>query len=233
MLYKLLVNFPEKNKVSLWISKNKYIFISIFIFIDLILILINIVSPFEINTVESFTHNNYQECKMDENYFQFNIYLNIFVKFILFIGITILCFIEWNINETLNDVRILMTSIYSNIVSYIGVLIIKYIEDNNHDIFDIIYKSFIIIFILSNYLFTFGIRIILKMNRKKDDFKVNKINNKEETYHSSMTSTKMSISHSSKIRILMDKIISYHNKTSIIEDSNYSLNKSSIENSTL
>ncbi|OUM69254.1 hypothetical protein PIROE2DRAFT_2963 [Piromyces sp. E2] len=59
--YTEFVNFPEKNKISLWISKNKYKFISIFIFIDLILILINIVSPFEINTVESFTHNNYQE----------------------------------------------------------------------------------------------------------------------------------------------------------------------------
>ncbi|OUM69255.1 hypothetical protein PIROE2DRAFT_2964 [Piromyces sp. E2] len=138
-----------------------------------------------------------------------------------------LCFIEWNINETFNDVRILMTSIYFNIVSFIGVLIIKYIEDNNHDIFDIIYNCFIIIFILSNYLFTFGIRIILKLIRKKEVVKIKNIHKSKtlQTFATNSTGTKK----------LIAKIITYHNKTSIIEDSSYSLDNSSangIENFT-
>jgi len=44
LLYKLVSNFPDENKMSRWVSNNKYSFILIFIMIDVFLNLFNIIS---------------------------------------------------------------------------------------------------------------------------------------------------------------------------------------------
>lgn len=186
ILYKLIVNFPEKNSFSSWVKKNKYIFIFSLILIDLIL---NGVIALNGSITETLYINKGQNFKVCINY---NMASDIMICLILGIKILIvfiilaLMFIEWNIQVTLYDIRFIISSIYINLLLMMLYVIFKYLRIKNFISYFIIQESIIVVIAISNYVFIYGYRLVLALFRKQD-VKLQFINNINNNFINSMS----------------------------------------------
>jgi len=129
--YKLVINFPEENKISSCILKKRYFFLLTFVFGDIVLNLINLGASYDAQVIPTGNGKKYQECKMGDSLAKSIVYLSIAYKAIIFLGILFLSFIEWSITETLIDIRISILSIYIDILSIIMLIIIKHFFDKH------------------------------------------------------------------------------------------------------
>jgi len=229
LLYQVMVNFPDENKISMWISNHKYIFISIFLLIDVFLNLLNINSTYKVKTV---THGNgkmYQEYKITGSFTKFMLIFLIAIKILIILVILLLIFMEWNIQETLYDLRFSVAAIYGDLISVIMVVVLKYIKFNNYINYKIISEIFIIIFILSNYIFFIGVRVILPFfNGEKEDILKEITKFMTSSNHSTVNYTSKSSTTSKKTNSYF-KIINYHYRTHLSD----SVDKTSIKSSSV
>jgi len=214
LLYKLIANFPVANEKSKWISNNRYIFFLVFVFCDIVLFLINLGSSYDEKTINPNNGKKYQICKMNNHLAEDILYITIGYKSLVFLGIGILSFIEWNIKETQFDIHISVSTIYINILSVVMIFVFKYISFDNYVINYILNFLFVFIIVLSNYIFLIGIRIVVGLINK---------NNKEENilkfkYDTSNTSSQIntvSTTSSNSGKRGVKALISYHYQTSI------------------
>lgn len=187
ILGKLIIYFPENNKISVWINNNKCKFILIFNFISFMLNLIYIIYSYDIEDIIVIKGENYQKCKMNSLFGKI-IYLSIIVyNCVIIISLLLLIFIEWNLKETHYNIRFTVSSLYINIIS----IFIFYIFDNislkNYIAYFEMYEIFIFITSILNYLLLYGIRImlpILKVKNKETEI-IDKIRVHESSYEKS------------------------------------------------
>ncbi|ORX84270.1 hypothetical protein BCR32DRAFT_266407 [Anaeromyces robustus] len=225
LLFKLIVNFPEKNDKSKWISEHKYLFILIFLLIDVVLNLINIGSTYNIKTKIPGNGKMYNEYKITGTFSKFMIILFVAIKSLIILTILFLIFIEWNIEETLYDLRFSVSAIYIDLISIIMMITMEYIKLNNYLTYKLIGQIFFIIFNLSNYIFFICIRLIFSFFKEKESESkyINKhkitCNNNINNNSSITRTTRSSISNQSSPTKSYSKLISYHYRT-CITDSN-------------
>jgi len=212
LLYKMVINFPDDNKISTWISNHRYVFLFVFIFLDILLTLCNLDASYGSKIIESGNGKKYEECKMRDSLAKTVVYLSIGYKLFIFLGISFFAFIEWNLEETAFDIHFSILSIYINILSFVMIIILKYIKFTSYITYSILNKMFIIIIILSNYIVFIGIRLVIKYigNGKKE---------REFSVHTSSNNTKISqLSKTSDGRTSLannyHKLIQYHYQTS-------------------
>jgi len=214
-LYKLILNFPEENKISKWISKNRYIFLLIFFCIDAVLNLINLGASYDAKTVEFGNGKKFQRCKSTGFLANTIIYSSIVIKLIIITAILFLSFIEWNLHETAFDIHISTSAIYINLLSIIMIIIVRYIKFYSYILYNVLSNTLIIIIILSNYIFFVGIRIALGFIKVKR----NSFGNVKAYTSTRKTekSTSQSIGNTSSVLNKYHKIVKYHYQTNLSE----------------
>jgi len=219
--YKLIVNFPAENNISKWISNNRYIFLLGFVFCDVVLALINLGSSYDKKTVLSGNGKMYQECKMNDTFSKVIVCIVVGCKLIMFLGIGFLCFIEWNMKETMFDVHVSTSTIYINILSIVMMIVFKFIKFDNYIVYCILNSLFLYIIVLSNYIVFIGIRILFKLIKKNDDdpfsnagkFREAQSNSKN---NSMISSQRSGTSSGSSLGLnKYKKVISYHYQTNL------------------
>ena len=121
ILFKLIINFPEQNKYSIWVNNNKYRFISIFILFELFIVGISFIKPYKVILVNNLENGgkNFMKCSINGGFGIFVHTIFILSKVIIFIGLLLLIFIEWNNEETYYDIRTLTGAIYLDILDII------------------------------------------------------------------------------------------------------------------
>lgn len=204
ILYKLIINFPENNKVSSWISRHGFLFFIFFNIIDIVLNGLLYIDPYQIHIIYVTRGKNYQVCKMYNKFGKFLLILMILIKIGIIIFIMILSFIEWNIKKTTYDIRFIISSIYIYTLNSTLLLILSYTKINNY-IYYILFHSIrgCIVFVMSisNYILMYGYRVIFGIIHKKNlkisfinDINKNFINNesfnsKSEEKHNNVMSS--------------------------------------------
>jgi len=174
LLYKLIINFPEDNKFSGWIEKHPILFITTFVMLDVIIFGISFISPFPQQEKYISEGQNFKVCNIAHSTFNIIILLLVIIfKFLLIIPILLLCFIEWNINETLYDLRFLMMSIYINIIGNVAFILINYMDINNYIVYFLSRSILYIFFAVNNFVFLYGYRIAFSLISKKSNEKEN------------------------------------------------------------
>jgi len=187
LLYKLIVNFPQKNKFSSWISGKKIPFIVIILSIEVILNLFYIVYPIEVEDIMADNYKNYSKCKSKTINSLIVSLIQSSTKIILLISICVLIFLEWNIEETIKDMRALTTIICMNVVLLFVFFVISFININNYIVFYYLYTMIILTFTLLNHFYMFVLRVFTQsslwerpeheemankfFNAKNDEFK--------------------------------------------------------------
>ncbi|ORX76990.1 periplasmic binding protein-like II [Anaeromyces robustus] len=223
-LYKLIINFPEENKISNYILNNRFLFFLSFLLCDIILILINFAASYSAKTIISGNGKNYQECKLDDTLSKIIVYSNMGIKLIIFLVIGFLTFIEWNIEETVFDVQVSISSIYIDILSIIMIVVLQYIQFESYILYNALNKLFSLGFALVNFLIFIVLRFALRLIQKKEEDEV-----KFETFGTTTKSidSKSQIEDKSTTKHKKyKKIVSYHYQTTISNS-----NRNSIANS--
>jgi len=253
-LYKLITNFPEFNNISYWVKGNKYLFLLLSILIDVLLNGISFSKPYSEKKIVVEEGESFQICENNEPY---SIILLFIYKFIIQISQLLLIFIEWNIKTVKYDLKMVISTVYLNILFLIFLILFSYIMVYDYQIYFLINTSIFFLISISNYVSLYGIRLILAFFNKidvKTHFisNINKefieeqsyqaqnstiitknIDSQYDSYTGNTTTTNFSSDERLKKSTIFSKMIYYHNHAEISELSNpkYSTNSRSTSKS--
>lgn len=236
VLYKLIVNFPDPNKITEWIDNHRYIFILIFISIDILLFLMTFITPYKIEDVRIKDGKNFQICFLKNKLGDYITILIEIYKFIMVLVILIMIFLEWCIEKTYYDVRFIVLAIYMDALSAIALFIYHFSKINNYILKFVLPSTIFIFFAITNFTFIYGFRIIFSVliTKNEEDLFLKKfreealkMNNSTNPSHSSNHGSTSNLSSSASVRIT-NKILNYHyQKSSIKSNGSRSFSESS------
>ncbi|ORX85081.1 periplasmic binding protein-like II [Anaeromyces robustus] len=225
---RLISNYPEVNKFSEWINNHQYIFVVTFIIIDLLISGL-ISNSFSINNIINHDSKNFQTCKINGIFSNILIIATALFKLMIILFSLFLIFLEWFLKITYNDVRLCTAAYYISILLIILLTIFDNINIRNYNVYFTIRELTIIIFVITNYILLYGIRIMIIMNNNKNnkDYYIEKTTQssieeissslKRFSTTSEISSVNNSSSSSSKDSYpLLIKLLNYHYRNEII-----------------
>ncbi|ORX64985.1 periplasmic binding protein-like II [Anaeromyces robustus] len=167
LFYRLLINFPEVSKFIEWVKKIRIALVLFFIIIQILLsFVVDILHTYKIEVV--YAQKNYSICGRNNNIGSKIVIIQYLFNIFLYISIGILIFLEWNIEETFNDIRNFTFSIIIDAISILLIIIIKIIDFKDYIMVNFLDIFINILFVLTNQIYIVCIRVlILKYSKKK------------------------------------------------------------------
>jgi len=224
ILSKLLIYFPEENKITKWTKNNNLKFNSILITVNMMLNGLSFIDKYNIVNIILNEGENFQKCKMN-HVFTIAIYILLIIYYVLIILLLLLLiFIEWNLQKIIYDIRFVLSSIYMNIITFVILFIFNFLEINNYLLYFGLYELLLFIISVVNYITLYGIRILLPemMSRDNESEIIDKIRVHESTYeksdnitvNSNLASTVSKESEQSRVSLksnsIYTRILEYH-----------------------
>ena len=176
--HKLITQFPEENKISIWVERHRYLFLLFSIVTDILLCSISLINPYTSQSILVEDGENFELCKFNGKYSIIILYA---FKFLIVLLILFLIFVEWNNSATMYDMRFIIITLYIDILVVIPMLVFHIMDIRNYIGNFIIQTLIMSIISISNYIFLFGFRLILAFIRKKN-LKLQFINNINEKF---------------------------------------------------
>lgn len=99
---------------------------------------------------------------------KYSVIFLILYKLIILLLLLFLIFVEWNISEIIYDIRFVTTVIYIDILSFIIKIVFLIIQIKYYENYFIIQTVNIFIISIMNYIFLFGIRVLLGLIHKQN-----------------------------------------------------------------
>lgn len=169
LLYKLIIEFPLKNKISDWISVHRYLFLLSFLALEMLFNFMLIFGKYDAKTIRDKNGKNYQVCSSHKSFGKIIMIVEIIFIFIIILGMSLFIFLEWNIARTFYEIRILSIVCAINTIIITLFTIIKIVDIRHYIVFYVIRECIYWIYILSNYIFIYFIKIILPLFINKND----------------------------------------------------------------
>ncbi|KAG4085088.1 periplasmic binding protein-like II [Neocallimastix lanati (nom. inval.)] len=221
-LHKLIIILPVNSEILEWIRRHKYIFLFFLIFIEILFSGLLFLIDFDIEDVLINEGQNFQICKMNNIYGKLIFGIQVFFNFLIIVTMLLYIFLEWNLEKTRYDIRLLVSSLYINILLFIILFLLDIIKINDYKMNFLIQEIILILISISNYIFNYGIKLIIGFF-KKENLRLKFIKNigkefiNKETINDSVLKT----------NVLNDssfKTFSYiSNSNSIITETNYTV----------
>jgi len=180
LMCRLLMDFPEENKISRWVYNNQNMFVALLIGVNVLLNGLTLIGDYGIEDIIVNEGENFQKCKINTAYtlamFIIIAAYNIFMLLTLFL----VMFAEWNMKELAKEIRLVTSSIYMNVITFIVLSISSYLNIRNYKLYFILYVGLVYIIGMVNYLVLYGIRIIfpgfiIRENEEEDILKKIKV----------------------------------------------------------
>ncbi|ORX76240.1 hypothetical protein BCR32DRAFT_304052 [Anaeromyces robustus] len=166
--YKLIINFPVENNLSEWIKKHKTIYLFILIIVDIILNSLYFINEYDIENVVVTEGQNFQVCKTNYIFSKIMFRIEAGYHFLMILAILILSFMEWNLHKSMIDIRLIVYTVYADIILFIILLVLDIIKIKNYVSYFVIKTVVIMIFSISNYVLLYGLKLIVGILNKKD-----------------------------------------------------------------
>ena len=99
---------------------------------------------------------------------KYSVIFLILYKLIILLLLLFLIFVEWSISEIIYDIRFVTTVIYIDILSFIIKIVFLIIQIKYYENYFIIQTVNIFIISIMNYIFLFGIRVLLGLIHKQN-----------------------------------------------------------------
>ncbi|ORX81332.1 hypothetical protein BCR32DRAFT_268342 [Anaeromyces robustus] len=168
VLHKLFSNYPEKSKYTSWVNNHRYIFLILFIIIDLSIIGVGLIVPYTIEDMGIKDDKNFQICKINGKIHYVLITISLLYKFGIILYSLLLMFLEWFFKLTFYDIH-LFTAIYLiDTLLIILFVILHNIKIKNYEFYYSIRETIIIIYVISHYFLSYGIRIFYYKSLKNE-----------------------------------------------------------------
>ena len=177
-LYKLISQFPATNKISIWVNKHKFMFLFLNILIDVLLNSISLINPYTSKPIIVKDGESFEMCKYN---WEYSILILIIYKIIVTLILLLLFFVEWNISDTMLDLKFTISAIYVDILFSILIFVFYVIKIKYYIIYFIIQTVNLSAISISNYILLYNIRLILGFI-KKQNIKLQFINNINEKF---------------------------------------------------
>jgi len=221
----LIINFPEKNKISSFFERNKLITIFLIMLFTVGLNEIFAMSPYKVLELSETEGKRFRVCYKRSKFLSVFYYvIKLYEFFIIFIALGLI-FLEWNLEKTRLDVKYLATALFMDVLSLIISIIIEYVKFKNYFMYNVMIAANIFIFAVFNYLFIYLVRILpmFRPNDKYEDSRklLGKLanTNRLESRKRSVPGTSNSKSFSNSSNRNPDLIIT--NSTSSLNNSKY------------
>lgn len=169
ILYKLINNFPEENKITEWVNRHRLFFFFIFILFDSLYLILFYVPSYEIEMKKIEGKKIFEICKINSIITSIIYTLNTTIKILILLIILLLIYIEWNMESIYYDIRYLVPCIYTNILYFVILYVLKYIKINSYIYYFVVPEIFCIFTSLINYFLLYGIRVIWGIMKKEND----------------------------------------------------------------
>ncbi|OUM59305.1 hypothetical protein PIROE2DRAFT_15193, partial [Piromyces sp. E2] len=161
IICQLIINFSVNSKVSLWLTIHKYYFIFGMLAFNILIESLIFIQPYEIQNIINENDKNFQKCKMFGNFGKFALNLIFVYEAIIMLITATLIFLEWNMKEQQIDNKLVISSVFVEIISLVIFIIINNITIDHHVGYNAIVACNIIFTSLSNYILNFGVRTII------------------------------------------------------------------------
>lgn len=233
VLYKLVINFPEKNRISIWISKNRYKFLLFFISIDILLNSLSFVKPINISIITIY-EKKYYFCELRNDFGIVIETIMIIYRIIITLTIIILIFLEWNLSTSKYIIKYLASALTIDMLCFIILFSIRFSKSKKDNFvpYNLLYVIIVVIYSATNFTFIYAINIIrsfMKQPNEEDEISVRNIRYYPSIKRSVMSTKEPSLStheskSSSRIATAIQKLTDYHYRTSSDTPSSYSIN---------
>jgi len=177
-MYKLISQFPEEFKITTWVNKHKYTFLLLNVLIDILLCSISLINLYTPNVILAENGEKFEICKYNGEY---SIIIIITYKLLVILLLLFLIFVEWNLSDTVYDLKFIILTQYISIFSILFVAVIYFIHVKYYKTYFIIQTINIFIISIANYFFLYGVRLCLAF-LKKQNVKLQFINNINEKF---------------------------------------------------
>ncbi|ORX49964.1 periplasmic binding protein-like II [Piromyces finnis] len=229
LLLRLIVLFPESNRISNHISRNFSNYLCYHILFELLLCVLYLLFPFTVNNHLLYLSDgleNFQTCDCTNNLTKLILTVDIADKGIEILIFAILIFAEWNITATKTDIISLTFCISFDVIAFLIFAAFYFTEFKSKELYFWTKVGPALLFGLSNFFFVYVWKYISIFTTGVDDLeskeaylqkKTNETNMRNITRlslinsESKMTSTKSSISNNSEN--FFNKIIKCHYET--------------------
>jgi len=178
IFYKLISLFPEENKVTGWVIKHKYLFLLLNIITDILLCSISLIKPYTSQFVSVEDGESFEKCNFNGNY---TIILLIIYKLLVILMMLFLVFVEWNISSTVYDMKFILITLYIDILFIVLIYVFYSIKIKHYIGYFILQSISTFAVSIFNYIFLYGIRILLAFI-KKQNVKLQFINSINEKF---------------------------------------------------
>jgi len=177
-LYKLISQFPEEYKITEWVNKHRYMFLLLNILIDILLCSISLINPYTPNSILAENGEKFEICKYNGEY---SIIIVLAYKLLIILLLLFLIFVEWNLSDTLYDLKFIILTQYISIFSILFITVIYFIKIKYYITYFIIQTVNIFIISIANYIIIYGFRLCLAF-LKKQNVKLQFISNINEKF---------------------------------------------------
>jgi len=227
--FKLIIDFPEENKLSIWVIKHKCFFLIVILGMIIMANLILLYSPYEIKIILPTSGEIFQKCRKFKSFGKYLFPITLIFQTLYVLCMLFLIFIEWNIEETKYELKYVLSTIFIDILFTILYITMSIIRIDTFLLYNIGYSFLLIFFSISNFTFIYGIKIIYGIFRKKKkdgDFDENEFIKKNQEFNENLSTTfsvvsKKSSNHSYNSRSkkyskdIGNILIDYHYRVSI------------------
>ncbi|OUM63096.1 hypothetical protein PIROE2DRAFT_10454 [Piromyces sp. E2] len=220
---RMLVNFPESNQHFVqFMEKHSALCVIFAVVVDVVLNLLVQIDPFKVKVL---TKGNimYNTCKIQGNIgHMFTGFIYIY-KIISVIVFSLIIFIEWNIKEYKNDVRLATASLFISVILYIIYAVFNVIDITGYREQFIIPSFIAYLFGVSNFILFFFSRFFIG-NQSEEEKETSmilqkaKLNSQKnlqaaayEKYSSTMSLNQTGSGGPGKKMSLTDRLVSLHN----------------------
>jgi len=169
ILYKLIINLPEENRIIRKITKHRYLFLFFFLSIKFIEIIAYSYYPYNIETLIIPNGQNFQICSMKSFVGQFLIISDLFLTLVIILIISILIFAEWNLRSTLYDIRLIVISLYIDMIPIFLLVLVAILRINDYLLLYVAMNVLMYVAAIFKYLCLYGSKIILYILNKNSN----------------------------------------------------------------
>eukprot|EP00833_Pecoramyces_ruminatium_P015372 jgi/Orpsp1_1/1189404/evm.model.d7180000071813.1 len=218
IFHRLIVNFPKKNRISYWAYHHPYTFLLIVLAIDTVFYELYLFAPYNVHLTTSVDGKMYNICRSNNIFTKVILYSMVIIRAILLFIAIGLIFVEWHLQETITDLKYLLASIITDAICCIILFVMTNSEIQSNDFltYYTVFSVVVIIFALSHYLFSYGIKLLIFVFRNCKTF-----NTPLELQDSFKNSNPLTGATIGTLGNGSSQSHSYHNYTNIIDYSNY------------
>ena len=203
-----IIHFPDPNKFSEFMKRNKLVMLIGLITLDMVYgVIIYVVSPFQLDLIYVEGGKNFKTCHSISNSYMILFIVFYIYKLTIAFSITILTFIEYNIIIIHNDMKTITILLYFNSI-FIILLIGVNIFNPERFFFQYHFKMIIVwIVTLVNYIVVLWIRMYYEKSKQNSTYGVKIVKNSKKSV---LTGINTSPGDSTTRKSIFSKIINYH-----------------------